>query len=182
MLSLGRFASRLLLLDHLRRGALPLIPSQIPLLLPPPLRRAPSSAAPAWPPGRQRCCAPSLWSPRKRSHSWPVSWFWTQHEQLRAVVVEVFTGERDEGQPTAAWGEGDESSFAWALRYTDTLPVTQFETMDVLDVLDLWMRDKLSACQVSFVLLTHGSRAIQQPPLTPAFCPQPLLQITAVNK
>ena len=56
----------------------------------------------------------------------------------------------------------------WRNALTDMLPVALFKTMDVLD---RCMQDNLSACQVSVVPLTHGSRTIRPPPLTPAFFP-----------
>ena len=60
-------------------------------------------------------------------------------------MAKMLTGEWDKGQLALAGEGGDESSLAWSLRETDTSPVTLFKTVDVLD---RWIRNKLSTCQV----------------------------------
>jgi dynein heavy chain 1 len=103
--------------------------------------------------------------------------FRTQHEKLRSVVVEVLTGDREEGssKPVASSGDDSGEEYSdWALREVDEAPMSLFASVDVLDLstrgeavfssalegydrkvdaieerLARLLRDKLASCQVS---------------------------------
>ena len=78
-----------------------------------------------------------------------------------------------------SWGE---AGFTMALKRYD-------REVDVIEAQLAWLLwDTLSACQVSVILLAHGSRhspncsAIWPPPFTLVFFPHTLLQISTVRE